>query len=172
MEIIKDLIEKPFELIWNSLSIEIKQIVSNRILEYEIEEYERNYYTKTIIHRTEPVKLLDFYQPLSIRKYGNNNKETIIDTNNCKDLFEENNYITLIGTAGSGKSTIVKYLLVNSIETKFKIPIKIELRYLNNYTQGLIDYIKQEIFKLNQLAFNEDIINRLLKSGNFLFFLD
>ena len=64
MEIIKELIEKPFELVWNTLTAETKQIVSNRILEYELEEYERNYYTKTIINRTEPIKLKDFYQPL------------------------------------------------------------------------------------------------------------
>lgn len=172
MEIIKELIDKPFELIWNTLTKEVKHIVSNRLLEYQIEEYERNYYTKTIIHRTEPVKLLDFYQPLYITKFGRNHKNNRIDTKECNELFSTNNFITIIGTAGSGKSTIVKYLVVNAIEKKFKTPIKIELRYLNNYGKGLIDYIKEEVFKLSQLAFDEDIINRLLKTGNFLFFLD
>lgn len=172
MEIIKQLIDKPFELIWNTLTKEVKHIVSNRLLEYQIEEFERNYYTKTIIHRTEPVKLLDFYQPLYIKKFGNNYKDERINTTECSELFSKNNFITIIGTAGSGKSTIVKYLVVNAIETKFKTPIKIELRYLNNYEKGLLDFIKEEIFKLAQLAFDESIIDRLLKSGNFLFFLD
>ena len=134
MEIIKEIIEKPFELVWNTLTKEVKQIVSNRILEYQIEEYERNYYTKTIINRTEPIKLLDFYQPLFIRRFGRNYSDEKIETVDCKTLFKENNFVTLIGTAGSGKSTILKFLLVNSIETKFKVPIKIELRYLNLMT--------------------------------------
>ena len=172
MEIIKELIDKPFEQIWNTLTSEIKHIVSNRLLEYQVEEFERNYYTKTIIHRTEPVKLLDFYQPLYITKFGRIHKDTRIDTKECSELFSSNNFITIIGTAGSGKSTIVKYLVVNAIEKKFKTPIKIELRYLNNYENGLIDYVKEEIFKLTQLAFDENIIDRLLKTGNFLFFLD
>lgn len=172
MEIIKELIEKPFELVWNTLTAETKQIVSNRILEYELEEYERNYYTKTIINRTEPIKLKDFYQPLFIRRFGRNFSDERIETTDCKTLFSENNFVTLIGTAGSGKSTILKYLLVNSIETKFKVPIKIELRYLNTYQGSLIKFIKEEIFKLSQLAFDENIIDRLLKSGKFLIFLD
>ncbi len=172
MEIIKEIIEKPFELVWNTLTKEVKQIVSNRILEYQIEEYERNYYTKTIINRTEPIKLLDFYQPLFIRRFGRNYSDEKIETVDCKTLFKENNFVTLIGTAGSGKSTILKFLLVNSIETKFKVPIKIELRYLNLYQGNLINYISNEIFKQSQLAFDEKIIDRLLKSGNFLIFLD
>lgn len=172
MEIIKEIIEKPFELVWNTLTKEVKQIVSNRILEYQIEEYERNYYTKTIINRTEPIKLLDFYQPLYIRRFGRNYSDEKIETVDCKTLFKENNFVTLIGTAGSGKSTILKFLLVNSIETKFKVPIKIELRYLNLYQGNLFNYISNEIFKQSQLAFDEKIIDRLLKSGNFLIFLD
>ena len=43
---------------------EIKQTVNNNILEYQIEEYKRNSFSKTIIHRTAPQKLSDFYQPL------------------------------------------------------------------------------------------------------------
>jgi hypothetical protein len=172
MEIIKELISKPFDSIWNTLEIEVKQIVSNRLLEYQVEEFDRNYYTKTIVHRTEPVKLHDFYQPLYIRRYGRNYYDEKISTTDCVELFNDNNFITLIGTAGSGKSTIVKSLLVNSIETKFKIPIKIELRYLNTYDGNLIKYINEEIFKLSQLAFDQKIINRLLQSGNFLIFFD
>lgn len=172
MEIIKEIIEKPFELVWNTLTSEVKQIVSNRILEYQLEEYERNYYTKTIINRTEPIKLLDFYQPLYIRRYGRNYSEEKIETVDCKTLFNGNNFVTLIGTAGSGKSTILKFLLVNSIQNKFKVPIKIELRYLNLYQGNIFNYITNEIFKQSQLAFDEKIIDRLLKSGNFLIFLD
>lgn len=172
MEIIKELIKKPFETLWDSLGKEVRQIVSNRLLEYQTEEFERNYYTKTILHRVEPVKLHDFYVPLFIRRYGRKYYNERIPTDSCKDLFLNTQFITLIGTAGSGKSTIVKYLLVNSIESGFKVPIKIELRYLNNYSHGLHKYIEEEIFKLEQLAFDKSIINRLLHSGSFLIFFD
>lgn len=165
-------IDKLFDGTLNKLKSEIDQILKNRIIEYQTEEFNKNFFTKTIIHRTEPVKLLDFYQPLKITKYGRLNQDVKIDTNDCDKLFRKNNFITIIGTAGSGKSTIVKYLLVNSILNNFKIPIKIELRYLNTYDGNLFKYINEEIFKLSQLAFEETVIDRLLKSGNFLFFFD
>ena len=62
-------------------------------------------------------------------------------------LFSKNSKITIIGSAGSGKSTIVKYLFLNCIEEKDYIPIKIELRYLNEFDGSLEDYIKERIFK-------------------------
>ncbi|MGK6351590.1 NACHT domain-containing protein [Parapedobacter sp. DT-150] len=173
MELIKELIGKPLDAFWSTLGAELKNIISNRMLEYEIEEYERNYYTKTIVHRTEPVKLFDFYLPLHIRKHGNNYKEDRLPTLSCRDLFaDHSDFLTIMGTAGSGKSTIVKYLVVKAIEEKFKIPIKVELRYLNSYSGSLNSFIEHEIFKFQQLAFDNNIIDRLLKSGNFIFFFD
>jgi predicted NACHT family NTPase len=91
---------------------------------------------------------------------------------NVSDLFNKNTRITITGSAGSGKSTLVKYLYVSAVEQRFKIPIRIELRYLNNVDFDLLEFIKQKIFKVNRLADSENIINRLLDSGKFLFFLD
>ena len=154
---------------------EAMQIANNKILEYEIEECKRNMYVKTLLHRANPVKLLDIYQPLYIkpskglysRRYKNQ-----ISTSSIKELFNNQQYIILQGSAGSGKSTIIKYLFLNSFETKFKIPIKIELRYLNDYTNNIIEYIKHKIFKFQQIASSDEIIERLMQSGNFVFFLD
>lgn len=47
---------------------EVKQIVNNNILEYQVEEYNRNSFSKTLLHRVEPKKLTEFYQPLFITK--------------------------------------------------------------------------------------------------------
>lgn len=164
--------EGPLNKIWSILSREATQIVSNRLLEYQVEEYYRNYYTKTILHRVEPVKLLDFYQPMFIKPMGRKHSAKRISTCSAKDLFEKSKFITLLGTAGSGKSTVVKYLLINALESKYKIPIKIDLRYLNNYPGDLIKYVYDEVFRQEQLAFDICIINRLLHSGDFLFCLD
>ncbi|RPD44414.1 NACHT domain-containing protein [Paracnuella aquatica] len=172
MDGIVELINLPLAKIWNTLEQHVKQTVSNRLLEYQVEEFERNYYTKTIIHRIEPVKLNDFYQPLFLRKNHHPNSAEKISTATCQDLFANGRFITIIGTAGSGKSTIVKHLVVQAIESAYKIPIKIELRYLNNYNGSLHKFIEDEIFKLEQLAFDQKIIHRLLLSGNFLFFFD
>lgn len=156
---------------------EIKQAISSGILDYQIEEYNRNYCTKTLLHRVQPKNLKDFYQPLFINPCEKRNKiagstSKKISTNSISDLFAKRKCITLIGSAGSGKSTLLKYLFLNAIDTSFKIPIKIELRYLNDYSGSLIDFIKDRVFKLNKLATSERIIERLMNSGDFIFFLD
>lgn len=157
----------------------VSHFFSNNLLEYQLEEYNRNLYSKTIIHRTHPKQLDEFYQPLYINEIGEKKhyKTTLdgekrISTDSIKKLFTNQQFITLIGSAGSGKSTMVKYLFVNSIRTNFKIPIKIELRYLNEYDKSIIEYVQEKIFKVNMLESNEKIIEKLMKSGKFVFFLD
>lgn len=159
---------------------EVKHIVSNNILEYQVEEYNRNSISKTLLHRVQPKKLKEFYQPLFITNCRPNNRHrnferpdgTRIPTDSIDKLFEKKQFITLIGSAGSGKSTIVKYLFLNAIDSSFKVPIKLELRYLNDYEGSVIDFVKEKIFKLNRLSSSEKIIERLMKSGKFVFFLD
>lgn len=168
-----------FESLTKEFGEEVKQIINNNILEYQVEEYNRNYSTKTLLHRVEPKKLKDFYQPLFIiscdrknRFRINQTQEDRISTDSIKDLFSTKQCITLIGNAGSGKSTIIKYLFLNSIDTDFKIPIKVELRYLNDYNGNIIEFIKEKIFKLSGLATHDRIIERMMNSGDFVFFLD
>ncbi|MCB1177415.1 MAG: NACHT domain-containing protein, partial [Leptospiraceae bacterium] len=76
-----------------------------------------------------------------------------------------------IGDAGSGKSTLIKHLFLNSIKEKIGVPILIELRYLNNEEQSIEEYIISKIFE-NKLTQNNVILERLLKKGKFVFFLD
>lgn len=187
MGVIKDLIttfvgDRLIEVMKSGTDIiteEVCQIANNRILEYLCTEYERNYKTKTILHRSEPVELDKFYQPLFIskgmekwKKYDENNYRLKIETNRIENLFIKGSCITLIGTAGSGKSTLVKYLFVNSILSNYKIPLKIELRYLNSYNNDLITYIKEEIIKFSKIAESDSIIEKLLFSGSFVVFFD
>lgn len=162
----------------NKIADEISHVANNKILEYLCVEYERNSMTKTLLHRSEPIKLETIYQPLHLKKgverwgQANTRNSRKISTDNIKDIFVKGNCVTIIGTAGSGKSTLVKYLYVNAIKTKFKIPIKVELRYLNDYSQGLLSYIKDEVIKFSEIAESDSIIERMLNSGEFVFFFD
>lgn len=163
----------PIEMLLGRIATELQQGFSNRLFEYQIEEYKRNFYSKTILHRAAPKPLNEFYQPLFIKELKKGTGASArISTASAKKLFSKWNYITLIGSAGSGKSTIVKYLFVNCFEEEYKIPIKIELRYLNEYKGSLNEFIFNEIFKFQKLGFSNTIIDRLLDSDGFIFFLD
>ncbi len=173
----KKYLESPINGLIKSLGDELKQVAKNRMLEYQTNEYKRNYYTKTLLHRSEPIILNDFYLPLHIEKYENERgryrqEQKRISTEDVSKLFAKTNYITIIGNAGSGKSTIVKYLFLDSVSRNFKIPIKVELRYLNEYKSSISDFIFDEIFLFHKLGFSKEIIDRLLNSGAFIFFFD
>lgn len=177
--VVGDKLKSLFENLGKEFGEEVKQVINNSILEYQVEEYNRNFSTKTLLHRVQPKNLKDFYQPLFITPCGKNHRQVgfrdnskRISTSSISKLFDKKQFITLIGNAGSGKSTIVKYLFLNAIDSKFKIPIKVELRYLNDYNGTVIDFIKDRIFKLSRLATHERIIERLMSSGDFVFFLD
>lgn len=158
---------------------EIVQAFTNKISEYLDVEFERNSKTKTILHRHAPIELEKFYQPLFIKRVfekwersKDSSKSKRIPTDNVANVFSKGNCVTIIGTAGSGKSTLVKYLFVNAIKTEYKIPIKVELRYLNDYDKDLLTYIIEEIIKYSQMAKDDKVIDRMLASGAFIIFFD
>lgn len=164
----------------NKIGDEILQLVNNRIRDYLNSEYLRNSRIKTILHRTEPVELESFYQPLYLRKsYSSWDMDNAmltetekINTKCVSRLFERSNCITIMGSAGCGKSTLVKHLFVNSIKQHVKIPIKVELRCLNLCEKDLLSYIKDDLIRFNNIAESDTIIERMLGSGKFIIFFD
>ena len=66
---------------------------------------------------------------------------------------------------------MIKHLFLNAILEKFKIPLLIELRYLNDDSRKLEEYIRDSI-NVNKISVNPVILDRLLEKGKFVFFLD
>lgn len=170
--IFEDSIKNAIGTVIKSFTDEVKHIVSNRMLEYQAEEFRRNLYTKTLLHRAEPKNLFEFYVPLHIRSVDFRKQDKLIPTTSISEIFKIAKRITLIGSAGSGKSTIVRYLFLNCVKENYKIPLKVELRYLNDFEGTLLSYIKDQIFKMDKIAETDSIIERMLLSGKFVVFLD
>lgn len=181
------------------LSKEIEFIIKNKLLEFITNEYKRNSYTKTILYRSEPKLLSEIYFPIRLKSNATDNNLTTLSVSGLfaecakdneeirrknrrkKDIIEnieiEVRQISIIGFAGSGKSTLAKYIVVNCIKENFKIPIKIELRHLNNHTvedkkNSIERFLFEEIFKFFELSDWEDKMTKLFSSGRFLFLFD
>lgn len=152
--------------IFNELVDEGNALLKTGIKRYLEKQLERYSHLKTLLKGNTPVYIYDIYYPLKISL---NNE--VLKTDYISDVFKNVNFITVIGDAGSGKSTLVKHLFINSIRLKYAIPIMIELRYLNGKSGGLKEHIIEKIFE-NKISENERIIERLLSSGKFVFFLD
>ncbi len=147
-------------------SDEIKSFLQIGIPEYLQNQTDKYYFTNTFLHRAEKVKFDDIYFPISV-------KYNLLETKfkNLKETFEEYKCITIIGSAGSGKSTLIKYIFLNSIRQSFKIPVLIELRHLNDYQGTLIDFLSEKLLS-NQLKPSKSTLERALNKGGFLFLLD
>ncbi|MEN8913207.1 MAG: NACHT domain-containing protein [Polaribacter sp.] len=157
---------KESKVIFKDLAEEGNQLLKTGLKRYLSKQKDKYSHLKTLLKGNTPVYLYDIYYPLKLEK----RRETI-KTNVISNVFEKSNYVTIIGDAGSGKSTLVKHLFLNSIYTKFAIPILIELRYLNDYENDLESYIINKVLE-NKIAENPRILERLLEKGKFVFFLD
>lgn len=137
---------------------------------------------KTILQGSTPVYLYDFYFPLKlidsklVPRYHEDYYSPLRDTHSfptdsITDLFKKGKYLTIMGDAGSGKSTLIKHLFLNCIKEKYAVPFLLELRYLNDYNGSIENFILEKIFE-NEIGENYRIVNRMLDSGKFVFFLD
>lgn len=152
--------------IFNELSNEGNQLLKTGLKRYLNIQKKKYSHLKTLLKGNTPVYIYDIYYPL---KLTTENKS--IKTDSISNIFKSSNYVTIIGDAGSGKSTLVKHLFLNSMYTKYAIPILIELRYLNDYKNDLESYIVNKVLE-NNIAENPRILERLLKKGKLVFFLD
>jgi predicted NACHT family NTPase len=153
----------------NDLTDEIYQILNQNIQKYFKTQIKLNKNVKNILYGSNPINIYDFYFPVNIKPTITIQWHT--DTSSISNVFCRTNYLTIIGEAGCGKTTLTKFLFLDCLKKKFAIPVIIELRNLNNNKVKVIDYIKEKLLFF-QVAENENILTRLLEKGKFVFFID
>jgi predicted NACHT family NTPase len=151
---------------FKTLSDEWKSFFDIGISEYLQSQTEKYYLTNTFIHRSEKVKFHDIYYPIKATY-----KKLTTDFSELNDVFDEYKNITIVGSAGSGKTTLMKYIFLNSIRKATRIPILIELRNLNEYNGDFEKLITEKILK-SRIKPSDATFKRTLESGKFLFLLD
>ncbi|MGQ7300615.1 NACHT domain-containing protein [Marinobacter nauticus] len=121
---------------------------------------------KTIWKVDEEVNLNEFYYPSKISIPGVKSKITpkfISEITTSKNIVIE-------GTAGQGKSILLRYLASNEIKKGEKIPLFIELRKIAHF-KSLTRAISE---KLDALGFesSNSVVDQLLKAGKLTILLD
>jgi len=127
---------------------------------------ERYSKVKTFLFNQEPHDLFKFYVPLGV-SVGNTNYLNVT----ISDLTLTNNFNIITGSAGSGKSIMMRYLFLDSIKQHEKIPIFLELRELNSIDGSLLNVIKRKLAD-NKFDFGDKFIERAFELGYFILFLD
>ena len=131
----------------------------------------RNKYSKikTLIFRRVPKDLYSFYECIGIKYDG----ETI-DTSSISNLLDKDNRIIITGTGGIGKSTLLKHLYLNAIETTDYIPVLVELRSFNSCEEKEIS-VKKAIYQnlvQNGFTLKEEYFEYSMERGGYIIFLD
>lgn len=167
---------------------ELSEVFDNKLPKY-LETIKGKFEkTKTFLFRDTQVPFDKTYYPVAIQKrqvisFGNPDSkategvfEYVSESiayrfTSVESLYKNNNYTTIIGQAGSGKSMLMKKIFLTCLHQRIKIPVFIELRNLNNYEEDFAQFISEKIFNLG-VSNNNRIINRMLNNGSFLFLLD
>lgn len=146
---------------------EIKFYFDTGIVKY-VENIKNKYSkTKTFLFRNENVDFYDVYFPITLK----NQKSTSYEIKHVEELFDESNFICIIGNAGCGKSMLLKHIFLLAIKQVTRIPIVIELRNLNEFKGSFFEYVNKSLSG-KKIAPNDIILERILSSGDFIFLLD
>lgn len=121
---------------------------------------------KTFFFRSYPVHLYECYVPIGIKC-----NKIRIKTPEIHRCLAQSDRIIIVGNAGSGKSMLIKHLVLGCIKDKQYIPVPIELRELNKdntpISEAIINNMRRHGFKMSR-----EYIENAKKNGHFLFIFD
>lgn len=128
-----------------------------------LEKYSK---AKSFLLRGEPVPLYRFYVPLDIRT-----RNKLIISPTLAEIRNVSNYSIIMGSAGCGKSMMMRHLLLNSVLNQNIVPVFIELRQFNSTEDDLLGLINH-VLSSNKFNLGNDYLKKALEHGHFLFLLD
>jgi predicted NACHT family NTPase len=152
----------------------IESSFSSEFEEYLIRSYNKYSIINSIVLRNNQQKISEIYIPLTLEDAESIHREKkdilhkVSEYHNS--FFEKYNKILITDTAGMGKSTLLKWLLLDIIKKGEKIPVIIELRKLTD-KNTLLDEIIKELNPINSQVDKEFILD-LINRGDFIFLLD
>lgn len=162
--IVKGLTAKATEE-WEKFKIDF-DLAFSIYLKKSVEKYGK---IKTILYRTEPKNLHDFFECPNLRK----ERGKAIKGDSIDNLLDISNFLIIQGTGGIGKSTLLKYLFLDEVSKKGWIPVFVELKDLNlvDVEYEISDFIFQKLYDLGS-TINNKYMEYALQSGKFIFLLD
>lgn len=146
-----------------------KSVNTDFLAHYYAHTIEKFYYMRTIALGDSSHALTDLYIPLSINRFQASGETYRIDGFPL-ELVTKYKRVIIKDTAGMGKSTLTKYIFLQSIKQKNHIPIYVELRRIRD-DEPLINFIIDDLGG-DDLGVNKASFNDIYKTGQLLIILD
>jgi predicted NACHT family NTPase len=128
--------------------------------------YKRYAKAKSFLIRNRPVPLYDFYVPVGIQS-----GRTFYPAASISNITAANNFAVITGLAGSGKTLLMRHLLLDALFQKESIPVLVELRNVAIETKSLKEIII-EVLSENKYVVDEKFITQGFEKGRFTIILD
>lgn len=141
-------------------------IAFQKYMTNSIEKYGK---VKTILYRTEPKPLYDFFECPNLRK----NWDELFLGDSIDNLLDISQFIIIQGNGGVGKSTFLKHLFMDESVKQDMIPIFVELKDLNAIDDDyeISDFLFRKLYDLGEFT-NKQNMQYALQTGAFVFLLD
>jgi energy-coupling factor transporter ATP-binding protein EcfA2 len=147
---------------------EISNLLEFGLTDYLINQASKYWETNSFLHQERKVNFIKTYYPISVSEPTENKSYFL---NEPIGQLRTNRFVTIIGNAGSGKSTLTKFIFLSALKEQKRIPILIELRLFNDEQINFENYILNKLLK-SEIKPNEDILYRALRKGKFIFIFD
>lgn len=145
----------------------IGAVLGDGLRNYYNSQYEKYFYTKNFLFRSEKKRFYDVYFPV---KAEYERLET--DLSDFEDVTSEYSKIMLLGTAGSGKSSLIRHIFLQALTTRInKIPILVELRNLNEFNGSFEEFLYETAVG-SKIKPSNSIFSETLDKGKVLFLFD
>ena len=150
---------------WDRFKVDFG-IAFQKYMTNSIEKYGK---VKTILYRTEPKPIYDFFECPNLRK----NKGELFLGDSIDNLLDISHFIIIQGKGGVGKSTFLKHLFMDESAKQDWIPIFVELKDLNAIDDDyeISDFLFRKLYDLGEFT-NKQNMQYALQTGAFVFLLD
>lgn len=136
--------------------------------------------SKTILYRDEKKELETFFEPPTLYKeetqLRRKPKSFFIPSENLEEIIKRSGHskILITGTGGMGKTILLKHLCVNAIDSGYKIPIFISLRWFNDMEirEEPLENLIYDRLKVNGFKLDYEYFQYSLEGDKYVIFLD
>ncbi len=133
---------------------------------YLAKTLERYSMAKSFLFRSEPIPLYDFYIPAGLQT-----ETRQLPKAGIAQVVEVSPRVVISGLGGSGKSLLMRHLLIDCVIQKLKTPVFVELRELNGTSMSLGDALLKAM-AVRGLEVDDRYLQIALKAGQFCLMLD
>jgi hypothetical protein len=132
-------------------------------LERTLARYSR---AKSFFIRSEPVPLYDFFVPLDLYTQKRQLKSPEV-----ADIVRVSRLAIITGSGGSGKSMMMRHILISALRDRQRTPVFFEMRQLNT-REGTLREALLRTLQTGGLSVDSSYFDLALRAGHFVFLLD